>query len=382
MDLTTLAAAITVALGLMVADVALSSDKIIVDVAVPQSYREAGVTADIVEALYLAEIQSIIDTPSVVPPPAIRGTREKSLASSLADTLQLAEVGQSLQRLMGYDPAHIRASLIVEQETTKLVIVETTKRGRSFEVTLVQRPGETVIQLIKRGALETMFQLEPYLTLVHTLQAAQGPSDFAKITTAIDREVEKLPNVPISSLRSQYENLRGIIALLNEDVDEAAVAFNAATLSDTRNVVALLNLAFIACQLDHYAEGERIVRRILEPTPLTRQPVLLSTAYMGWACTLMGQKDFKRADLVLAKALLSYPQGSSSYRLWSELKEEIGEAAEAKRLREKARENSIYFENYAEVATLYFELAWRDKQKLQRSKYSNPNIAPSTMSMH
>jgi tetratricopeptide (TPR) repeat protein len=382
MDLTTLAAAITVALGLMVADVALSSDKIIVDVAVPQSYTEAGVTADIVEALYLSEIQSIIDTPSVVPAPAIRGTREKSLASSLAATLQLAEVGQSLQRLMGYDPVHVRASLIVEHETTKFIVVESTRRGRSFQVTLEQRPGETVIQLIKRGALETMFQLEPYLALVHALQTAEGPSDFAKITTAIDGEIGKLPNVPISSLRSQYENLRGIIALLNEDVDGAAAAFNAAIVSDTHNVVAVLNLSFIACQLDRYAEGERIVRRILEPTPLTRQPVLLSAAYMGWACTLMGQKDFKRADLVLAQAALSYPQSSSTYQLWSELKEEIGETPEAKQLRRKARENSIYFENYAEIATLYFELEWRDKQKLRRSKYSNPYIAHPTMSMH
>jgi len=38
MDLTTLAAAIAVALGLMAADAGLSSDKVMVDVAVPASY--------------------------------------------------------------------------------------------------------------------------------------------------------------------------------------------------------------------------------------------------------------------------------------------------------------------------------------------------------
>jgi hypothetical protein len=84
MDLTTLAAAMMVALGLMATDATLSSDKVIVDVAVPERYTAAGISTEIVEALYLTEIQRIIDTPSIVPPPAIRGTREKSLSSSLA----------------------------------------------------------------------------------------------------------------------------------------------------------------------------------------------------------------------------------------------------------------------------------------------------------
>jgi hypothetical protein len=88
----------------------------------------------------------------------------------------------------------------------------------------------------------------------------------------------------------------------------------------------------------------------------------------------MGDKDFKRADLVLAQSILAYPQTSSAFELWADLKEATGDAAEATRLRQKARENSIYFENFAEVAMLYFELSWRDKESLRRSKYSNPNL--------
>ena len=380
MDLTMLAAAVAVALGLMAADAGLSADKVMVDVAVPASYTQAGVNTDIVEAIYLAEIQQIIDTPSVVPPPAIRGTREKSLASSLADSLQLGEVGRSVQRMLGYDPSHIRASLIVEQETTKFIVVESSRTNKNFEFTLEQRPNEPIVDLIKRGATETIYQIEPYLALVHTMQSAQSPEDFAKLSTSIKQLLAGLPNVPVSTVRSQYENLLGIIRLLNNDVDGAADYFNAATLSDTRNTVALLNLGFIECQRDRYAEAERIVRRIVEPAPLTDQPVLLGAAYMTWACALMGQKNFATADQKLALGIKAYPYTSSGFELWGDLKEATGKPDEAKQLRRKARENSIYFEQFSEVAMLYFELSWRDKEALKRSPYSNPNGPRALMS--
>jgi tetratricopeptide (TPR) repeat protein len=380
MDLTLLATAVAMALGLMAADAGLSSDKIMVDVAVPASYTQAGVNTDIVEALYLAEIQQIIDTPSVVPPPAIRGTREKSLASSLADSLQLGEVGQSVQRMLGYDPVHIRASLIVEQETPKFIVVETSRTNKNFEFTLEQHPGEPIVELIKRGARETVYQIEPYLALVHAMQSAQSPEEFAKLSGSIKQLLSALPNVPISTVRSQYENLLGVIRLLNNDVDGAADFFNAATLSDTRNAVALLNLGFIECQRDRYAESERIVRRIVEPAPPTNQPVLLGAAYMTWACALMGQKNFAAADQKLAQAIKAYPYTSSGYELWGDLKEVTGHLEEAKELRRKARENSIYFEQFSEVALLYFELSWRDKEALRRSPYSNPNGPRALMS--
>ncbi|HEX3500156.1 MAG TPA: hypothetical protein VHT04_12620, partial [Stellaceae bacterium] len=371
---------VAVALGLMAADASMSSDKIMVDVAVPASYAQAGVNTDIVEAIYLAEIQQIIDTPSVVPPPAIRGTREKSLASSLADSLQLGEVGRSMQRMLGYDPAHIRASLIVEQETTKFIVVESSRSGKNFEISLKQHPGEPIVHLIKRGASETIYQLEPYLALVHAMQTAEKPEDFTRLEASIKELLAALPNVPVSTQRSQYENLLGIIHLLINDVDGAAEAFNAAALSDTRNAVALLNLGFIECQRDRYAEAERIVRRIVEPTPLTQQPVLIGAAYMTWACGLMGQKNFAAADQKLAQSIKAYPYTSSAYELWADLRQEIGKPEEAAQMRRKARENSIYFEDFAEVAVLYFELSWRDKEALKRSKFSNPNGPRALMS--
>jgi hypothetical protein len=43
-------------------------------------------------------------------------------------------------------------------------------------------------------------------------------------------------------------------------------------------------------------------------------------------------------------------------------------------LNRKAREASATFENYAEIAALYFQLAWRDNRPVPRNKFSNPSI--------
>jgi hypothetical protein len=37
-------------------------------------------------------------------------------------------------------------------------------------------------------------------------------------------------------------------------------------------------------------------------------------------------------------------------------------------------ENSINFENYSEIAALYFHLAWRDNEPVMRSPFSNPTL--------
>jgi hypothetical protein len=39
-----------------------------------------------------------------------------------------------------------------------------------------------------------------------------------------------------------------------------------------------------------------------------------------------------------------------------------------------AQEASATFENYGEVAALYFHLAWADNEPVSRNKFSNPTI--------
>jgi len=67
-----------------------------------------------------------------------------------------------------------------------------------------------------------------------------------------------------------------------------------------------------------------------------------------------------------------YAYSSSAYEFWAQIKEHQNDAVSAERMRSKTTENSLYFENYGELAVLYFEVARRDGQKLERNKYGNP----------
>jgi hypothetical protein len=58
--------------------------------------------------------------------------------------------------------------------------------------------------------------------------------------------------------------------------------------------------------------------------------------------------------------------------MWSEVKREKGDGAQADRMHQQALSVADQFENYAEIATLYFRLAWQDDQPVVRSKFTNP----------
>jgi hypothetical protein len=68
------------------------------------------------------------------------------------------------------------------------------------------------------------------------------------------------------------------------------------------------------------------------------------------------------------------PVGSSSFGLWAELKDLIGDHAAAERYRREAMINTTIFENYSEVATLYFHLSWRDDEPVVLNQFRNPGI--------
>jgi Tfp pilus assembly protein PilF len=102
--------------------------------------------------------------------------------------------------------------------------------------------------------------------------------------------------------------------------------------------------------------------------------VLLATAYLTWGAARMGQHDLAGADRMLAKAVEINPQSSTAYAFWSEAKKLAGEQAAADRLERQAHEVAATFENYAEVAALYFHLAWRDNEPVTRNKFSNPAV--------
>lgn len=372
MDLTTLAAAIVFAFGLFTANAVVESDVVTVEFSVPAEHSNAGFTDQVAENLFLAELQDIVGTKSLVLGRSIRGQNDKTLVSALADSLKLQDMTYSLQRSLGYDVARVRANVVLDGDKTSLVVVGQLRRGKEFKFSLTRRPDETLVSLIRRGAHETAYQMEPYLALLHFVQAAQSCESLPKIAKLINAQIAALPASVLNSNRSQYENLRGIAALFCGNANLARQEFSAALQSDPNNAPALLNLAFVEIYEDRYVEAERITRRVLEPVPMSAPPAVIGTAYMTWAAALVGQRKFSDAEQNLAKSVFHHVYSSSAYELWAQIKESSGDDLAAEQLRSKAVENSFYFENYGELAVLYFEMAWRDGQDLQRNKFGNP----------
>jgi hypothetical protein len=102
--------------------------------------------------------------------------------------------------------------------------------------------------------------------------------------------------------------------------------------------------------------------------------VLLATAYATWGTALLGLHDAEGADRLLARSVEINPDGSAAIDLWAEAKEVKGDQAAAAELRHRALATSDSFENYAEVAALYFHLSWRNNEAVTRSKFTNPEV--------
>jgi len=126
-------------------------------------------------------------------------------------------------------------------------------------------------------------------------------------------------------------------------------------------------------QLNDYRKAADRMQELIRLAP-PENKALLATAYMTWGAALMGLHDLPGADRMLAKSVGINPDSSSAFGLWAEAKELAGDQAAAHKYTHKSREVSATFENYGEVAALYFQLAWRDDQPVTLNKFSNPTI--------
>ena len=76
--------------GLVTADAYLSSYTIHLETIVAPVYVESGFERQLVEALFIAELEDIIDADSIVPAPHLLSTRDKPFSSALADAAGLS----------------------------------------------------------------------------------------------------------------------------------------------------------------------------------------------------------------------------------------------------------------------------------------------------
>jgi len=373
MDLASLAAALLVAIGLLGADAAFRANSVIVEVTAPPKTDRFLIDQATLEQEFDDQLFVIAKVASVVEPPEIHASDDQGIGMALAKEAKLQEVAYALQSELGYTPDRLRLALYMEDGALRGVVSGVSHRVSSFRQVMVPQKDESVLAFVRRCGLWGASQLAPYITTLYLLQKHSADKDFTDVVALIEQSKGKLPPTPTSFDRSAFDNLLGIVALLRNDAKGARTLFQQAIAEYPSGPVANLNAAFTDLELD---DNQKAADRM--ETLATRSPpenkVLLATAYFTWAAAQMGLHNYQEADRLLAKAHQVDPGNSTALDLWAELKEQLGDRAAAADLRHKSMQATETFENYGEVAALYFRLSWQDNQPITRSKFANPTI--------
>ena len=373
MDLTTLFGMVLLAVGLLGVDTIHHAGSIVVEVTPAPQINGEVVDHATLEAEFDEQLFAISRVQSVLEPPEIRTAQDQGLGMELAEAANMQKVAYALQTTFGYAPDRLRLALYLEHGELRGEVSGTTHNVGSFHQTLVPYKDEALIAFVRRCALWSASQVAPYATALYLMQKHSADKDFTDVMALIDHAKEQLPPTPISFDRGALDNLLGILLLFKNDAAGAQEAFDKAIEEYPNNPVSEINAAFADVQLDKYDQAHDRMKHFIADHPPANK-VLLATAYMTWAAAEMGMHRFDEADKLLATATETSPSMSSTYDLWAELKDEQGDHQSAGRYRHQALINSATFENYGEVATLYFHLSWRDNEPVTLSKFANPSI--------
>ena len=372
MDPTTLLTAIVVAVGLLGADAMMYSGSVVVDIAPPPKIENLAIDQATLDVEFEDRLNAVAKTDSVVRPIEIRPASETGLGMALAKTAGVEGVALALEGSIGYNPDRLRFALYTEGGRLR-GLVSGSHLKTNFRAVMIPDKDETLLAFVQRCALWGASQLAPYTTTLYLLEHHAADKDFTDVLALTQHAEALLPPTPRSFDRSLLENITGLVALFKNDKQGARDAFERAMRSDPTDPVPFLNAAFTDLEFDDNQSAADRMAQLIRLAPPTNK-VLLSTAYLTWGAALMGLKDFKQADVVLAKAVQINPNSATGLHLWSENKQLQGDKEAAARLSQDALAQTATFENYAEVAALYFHLSWGDNQPVTRNQFSNPGI--------
>jgi hypothetical protein len=373
MDLTTLTAAVLVALALLVTDAAVHAGSVELEVEVAPKIENVSLDKGTLEVEFQHRLEEIISIPSVVPPPEIRSRRDQGVGMALAEMVNAREIVYALQRQVGYDSDYIRFALLVEDGKVQGSVSGHSHLVGNFTRVISRNEGESIQALIQRSCLWGATQLAPYYAGIFMLQQGAVDNDFSEVIALAQHAKAVLPPTPTSYDRSLFDNLLGLVALFQKDAKAARTAFDTAIADDPTNPLPFLNAALTDVQLaDYQKAADRMddLVRLARPS----DKILLGTAYMIWGAALFELHDRDGADRMLATSTRINPYSSIAFALWADHKKLEDNTAEAERLYRMAREASTSIENYAGVAALYFRLAVSEVPPLTRTRFANPKV--------
>ncbi|BBK37425.1 hypothetical protein STAQ_25030 [Allostella sp. ATCC 35155] len=381
--------ALLAGLGLVTVDSLLSSQSVYLDARTAQTLDQKGYSKDVVDQIFLTRFKEISATKSLIEGVTLASSKTKPVSVALAELVNLEESLTAIQTMFGVVQSKVILSTVIDDDVKKgkataagspdryqLLLTGFSKQSGYF-VLKIGNDREIPMgmdELIREGAFQIVLKLNPYLAALHRLDTAiSGETSLDPVKAMIEGLIVALPDTPTSAERARLENLLGLIALLQEDVELAEIRFAQAMASDPSFHVAKLNMAFVDLHYDRHDQAIRKVESIAQPWywPATGNQLVLAAAHVmrGVALSRIGRKA--EAVQAFQSAISINPKSSEAYFYWSHLANYTRGVDEAQALLQKSKQNSDSFENYAEVAMFYFWLSDANNMPLiRRGRYA------------
>jgi len=375
MDPISIALATAMVFGLLTADAVVSADTVGVQINVPAAVAQTGFTQDVAERLFTHEFETMNQTRSLLRPPHMRSAREPTIIGVVARSMRLEDFTSALQDLLGLERMRITGAIVAGApgEGQRILINSASTYSGAFSLDLSETGGTD--RLLRRAALATMERVQPYrAALFHFDQVVRaGGSDFSTVAQMAERELARPRRAEVMEERSFLSNMLGIVALLHNDLDEAERRFRLSFNWNPGFAIGRINLAFVHVQRNRYQDAIDLMTPLIAGTLEQRYTVLgprygplREAMHSTVGVALWGLRDFAGADQAFRHAVREHPSSAGAYSYWARLLLERGDAVGAARKAELARLNSLTFENYPEVANLYFWMSPGDNRPMVR----------------
>lgn len=354
MDITTFLVGVMIALGLIGSDAYVNRDRLFLEANVSGDLASEGYSSYVAVDRMVDQMQRLQKTDSLVSKPNFHASSTKSFGIAVAAALNAEQAMVAVQNLIGFVPPNLLATVIATGKDVRILI-----SGYSDDAGFLRTSADGTVNdmeaLFDLAALNVVLQVDPYTAILHNMDRKPGADGREATRKWISDAIAELPETPRNSERAFLENLRGMVALMDND-EAAETYFRQATRSKPDFAVAWLNLAFTLLHRGKYQEAIAAAEPVTSKwlSVMTDHPLLLSSAWnaVGLAHWRLGHmSDAVRA---FRKALKADPKSVSANVYWGRLLTATGQTEAAAQKVMAAERNAASFKNYPEVAMLYF----------------------------
>jgi len=363
-----------VGLGLIGAQAALSDKRLMLVLSAPPQLANAGYSRDVIEDLFLGDMENVFNTRSVIATPMIASVREKTILGAMAEIAHVGDLAFVIQQRIGANPYKVTANFVVEGTRSQVLLSGYSASQGQFQQVIVGGEGD-FRSLVKRAALEATRNIDPYFRALYEFERddRRQTSSFQYVESLIKDELSDQKPSMTSQRQSAFLNLRGLICLEREDKACALAAFNAALAADPTFAIARLNRAFTLVELDRYQEAIEEAQRLLRPPPMTEMKPCIAAARTLIGVGKWALGDITGAQREFSEAVAVSPRFQTPLIYWSRMQAAIKQPNKELEVRLAIRQHDpSHIELYAEIAMLYYWLNEKNDQPIARRNLRIP----------